>query len=94
MNKKKPRTNIVDKDTAQHVESHLSNHKEIDTSKVEVHVDGGVVILKGEIDNDRAKQLVASIVTDEVQIKEVSNDLAARRDISEAPPSLDITDKA
>lgn len=74
-----------DKATELTVESHLNNHREIDTSMVEINVKDGNLTLSGEIDNERAKQLVGNICADEMQIKDVQNDISARRDISQAP---------
>jgi osmotically-inducible protein OsmY len=85
---KAAKTARTDKRTAEDVKVHLDNHKEVDSSDVSVRVSEGSVVLGGEIDNGGAKNLVHNIVSGEVpNIKELRNEITARRDVSEAPSS-------
>jgi osmotically-inducible protein OsmY len=69
--------------TERDVRTHLSNHEEIDTSDVTVDVCDKSVTLKGKIDNNRAKNLAGTIVSEVNQVGDVINELHAERDISE-----------
>lgn len=71
---------------AKDVLTHLSHHPEIDSSQVSVDVSGNEIVLKGTIDNNRARDLAGNIVSTEVaELGAVINKIDAKRDMSEAP---------
>jgi len=79
---------LQNQSTTQGVREHLDNHREIDCSGVTVETTDGSVLLAGVIDNGAAKNLVGNIVSSEIhEVKEVRNEITAKRDVSQAPPT-------
>jgi osmotically-inducible protein OsmY len=77
------------------VRVHLNNHKEIDTTNVDVSAKGTTVNLSGHVDNPHAKRLAGNITEQEIKRVEhvVTDDLAFDRDNNE-PPKKDNAESA
>ena len=72
------------------VKRQLSKHVEIDTSAVSVTASENQVELSGDMDNNMAKRLAETIVATEVpDVQNITNNIVAHRDISQAPADDD-----
>ena len=72
------------------VKRQLSRHVEIDTSAVSVKTSNNHVELSGDVDNNMAKRLAETIASTEVpDVKDVTNNIVAHRDVSQAPENAE-----
>jgi osmotically-inducible protein OsmY len=81
-------TNTPDEVIRQDIIDKLTHDPGIDTSKIQVEVENGKVILKGKADTEVEKQLSAKIARSVAGVKEVENHLHVDLGIIHALTSL------